>query len=62
MLLSPPNLGRGKGLMIRSRGCNQASLFIDDQGARAASSYVDAEYVNVRLRSDVVKGYCSAES
>jgi len=42
MLFGPSDLRRGERLVFFGCGCEQAALFVDDKGARAASSYVDA--------------------
>jgi hypothetical protein len=42
MLFGPSDLRRGKGLVFFGCGCEQVALFIDDEGARAASAYVNA--------------------
>jgi hypothetical protein len=42
VLLGPADLGRGEGCVFFGCGCEQAALFVDDQGARAAGAYVNA--------------------
>jgi hypothetical protein len=54
MLLGPANLRRGERRVLFGRGCDDAAVFINDQGARAAGAYVDAEQVDrkPRLQAD----------
>jgi hypothetical protein len=43
MLLRPADLWRGERCVLFGRGCEQAALFVDDEGPRAASANVNAE-------------------
>ena len=42
VLFGPSDLRRSEGRVFLGRGREQAALFVDDEGARAAGAYVNA--------------------
>jgi hypothetical protein len=42
LLFGPADLRGSERRVLFGRGCEQAALFVDDEGARAASAYVNA--------------------